>query len=136
MSEKKSHVSMSQGFEVEQPAKGRAYIIPVLEWNHLKEKVHRIETAGLGFHTTGSILAGVAATTLGAALTIPQGSTLVGISSTLVSWAICIASAVCGGMALYFASRQRELISHTKQEVIIEMEQIEKRYGQGEHIVQ
>jgi hypothetical protein len=129
MDEQKSHISVSQGFEVHKPQKGKAYIIPVQEWDQIKQRIGRIESIGLGFHTAGSLLLGVAGTAIVAALGMPSGTTVLNIPSIQICWAIGLVSGICGGMALYFASRQRNIMSYSKQDVISDMEHIEKRFG-------
>ena len=129
MDEQKSHISVSQGFEVHKPQKGKAYIIPVQEWDHIKQRIGRIESIGLGFHTAGSLLLGVAGTAIVAALTMPPGTTVFNTPSNQICWGIGLVSGICGAMALYFASRQRDIMSYSKQDVISEMDHIEKRYG-------
>ena len=132
MNEQKSHISASQDFEIQQPGRGRAYLVPVLEWDHLKGKVLRIESGGLGFQTAGSVFWGIAGTAIVGALSIPKDFAVVGASSIHVCWGIAIIGVICGSMSLYFAGRQRKLGTYTKQDVILEMEQVEKRYGRTE----
>jgi len=132
MNEQKSHISATQDFEIQKPARGRAYLVPVLDWDHLKEKVRGIESSGLNFQTAGSIFWGIAGTAFVGALSVPKDLTVMGAPSVHFCWGIAIIGVICGSMALYFAGRQRKLSNHTKQDVISEMERIEKRYGKTE----
>jgi hypothetical protein len=121
---------MSQDYELIAPQKKRAYPILVEEWNHLKSKISSITDDANFYHTIGSVLLGIAGSALVAALTLnlPQ-NTQGGMAMPLIlAWFIFISAFICGGLSLLFGGKQRDIQNSSTQDVIQQMNLIEKRY--------
>jgi hypothetical protein len=121
---------MSQDYELIAPQKKRAYPILVEEWLHLKDKISAITDDANLYHTIGSILLGVAGSALVAALTLdlPKSEQGTMAMPLIIAWFICVTTVICGGLSLLFGGKQREIQSSSTQDVIQQMELIEKRY--------
>lgn len=121
---------MSQDYEILPPQKKRAYPILVEEWEHIKTRIRNIQDNVSFFHTTGSVLLGVAGSAIIAALTLNLPATAEGTVAfpILVSWSIFFLCLICGILSLYFASKQREIQRTTASDVIQQMSLIEQRY--------
>lgn len=121
---------MSQDFELVPPQKKRAYPILIEEWQHLKKKIKSIRDNANIYHTIGSSLIGVAGSALVAALTldIPVKEGTSTPMPIVISWFIFITALVCGSFALFFGREQRKVQSSTVNDVVAQMELIEKRY--------
>jgi hypothetical protein len=121
---------MSQDYELIAPQKKRAYPILVEEWLHLKDKISAITDDANLYHTIGSILLGVAGSALVAASTLdlPKSEQGTMAMPLIIAWFICVTTVICGGLSLLFGGKQREIQSSSTQDVIQQMELIEKRY--------
>ena len=127
---KASTFKMSQDYELVAPQKKRAYPILVEEWLHLKARISAITDDANLYHTIGSILLGVAGSAFVVALTLPvpkseQGEMTIPL---IIAWFICATALICGGLFMFFGGKQREIQSSSTQDVIQQMELIEKRY--------
>lgn len=121
MSEQSSSpIQFAQKYNILTPVEENAYMIPISDWNRLQEKIKQIDsTAGLLFHTIGSVLLGVAGSALVGALTS---------QNQIPCWAIFAVSLISGLLSLYFASQQRQLDIYSKDDVLKEIHRIEQRY--------
>ena len=121
---------MSQDYELIAPQKKRAYPILVEEWRYLKARISAITDDANLYHTIGSILLGVAGSALVAALTLDLPNSEQGTMAMplIIAWFICVSAVICGGLSLLFGGKQREIQSSSTQDVIQQMEFIEKRY--------
>ena len=118
-------IRMSQGYDVLQPKSGEAYPIPCDEWDLLKNRLAQASDTPLAFHTWGSVLLGAAVTT---AISIFVGALPATDSARIAAWAVVVGCAVCGGLCLYFAWRERQLRNAQVSDVVAQMELIERRY--------
>jgi hypothetical protein len=122
---------MSQDYELVAPQKKRAYPILVEEWLHLKDKISAITDDANLYHTIGSILLGVAGSALVAALTLDLPNSELGTTAMplIIAWFIFATAIICGALSLWFGWKQREIQSSSTQDVLQQMELIEKRYA-------
>ena len=128
--ENESSFKMSQDYELMAPKKKKAYPILIEEWQHLKEKIQRIKDDANLYHTIGSILLGVAGSSLLAALTLdfPSSESASIPMPIIISWFMFFTSFICGCLSIFFGRKQRKVQSTSCEEVIEHMELIEKRY--------
>ena len=122
--------TMSQDYELVPPQKKRAYPILIEEWEHLKKKIHSISDNANIYHTIGSALIGVAGSALVVALTFdtqPADNSSTP-TSILISWFIFVSALICGGLSLFFGRTQRKVQNSNTNDVIEQMNLIEKRY--------
>ena len=125
-----SSFQMSQGYDVVPPKPGLAYPILCEEWKHLKSQVNSIRTSFGLYHTVGSLLLGAFISTL---ISIVSGAYSTTANSDpqarIIAWAVVITTGLLGGVCLYFANESRSLSQKQAQEVVGQMELIEKRYA-------
>ncbi len=123
-------IKMSQDFELIQPKKKMAYPIPIEEWDHIKLKIKNISDNANLYHTIGSILLGVSGSAFVAALTInvPINANSEPNNTIIIAWFVFISAAVCGILSLHFGKSQRLVQNSNTEDVIEQMELIEKRY--------
>jgi hypothetical protein len=121
---------MSQDYELVAPQKKRAYPILVEEWQHIKNKIASITDDANIYHTIGSILLGISGSSLVAALTLDLPKSVEGAMAMplVIAWFICVSAAICGGLSLLFGGKQRDIQNSSTQDVIQQMNLIEKRY--------
>lgn len=126
-----SSFQMSQGYDVIAPKPGRAYPILCEEWDHLKGQVREIRTSFGTYHTVGSVLIGAAITTL---ISILLGAYSIAATNdpkiSIIAWAVTVTTFVTGGACLYFARETRTVSDKQAEEVVRQMELIEKRFAQ------
>ncbi len=124
---------LSQGYNVLPPKTGRAYPILCEEWDHLKGQVRGIKTSFGIYHTIGSVLVGASITTL---ISILLGAYTAATTSDpkllIIAWAVTVTTGLVGGVCMYFASESRTNSERQSEEVVRQMELIEKRHSQGE----
>jgi hypothetical protein len=77
-----------------------------------------------------STLLGVAGSALVAALTldIPNSEQGTMAMPLIIAWFIFVTAVICGGLSLMFGGKQREFQSSSTQDVIQQMDLIEKRF--------
>jgi hypothetical protein len=122
-------IQMSQGYEVLPPKTGKAYPILCEEWDFLKHQIGQMSDRPWLFHTVGSALVGAALSTLLAVLlgSPPPTNT----TAVIVAWAVVAVTGICGSVCLFFAEQQRRVKQVQAEEIITQMELIEKRYAQA-----
>ena len=127
-----SSFQMSQGYDVIPPKPGRAYPILCEEWDHLKGQIRNIKTSFGTYHTLGSVLVGAAITTL---ISIFLGAYSAAASSDpkipVIAWAVTVTTFITGSAFLYFARESRTVSDKQAEEVVRQMELIEKRFDQA-----
>lgn len=122
---------LSQGYDVLPPRAGRAYPILCEEWDHLKSQVRSIKNSFGTYHTLGSILVGAAITTLISIFLGAYSSAAAGDPQLVViAWAVTITAGFSGAVCLYFARESRSVSERQADEVVRQMELIERRYAQ------
>lgn len=122
-------LQVSQQYQINQPAVEQACLVPEQDWAWLKKRVGRIQTGSLAFHTTGSILLGIAGSAFIAAITVPKPDDKIeGFAVTLTCWSVLGLCLISGLLALYFASQQRKERETTKDEVLEDFGRLEARY--------
>lgn len=129
MSEQKPPFTISQNYEILELEKGKAYPIPVSDWDYLKKKVERIGPTSLTFHTIASVLLGVAGTALVSALTLPNVMTQTGYFAVWVSWLVFGVTSISGLLSWYFSRRERKVLACSKGDFLEEMVRLERRCG-------
>ena len=130
----KSSFKMSQDFELVHLQTKRAYPVVIEEWNYLKHKIQSLRDNSNIYTSMASALIGVAATAAFAALSLKFQATKV--TSTpmpeLVSWSVFGCASFCSALSYYFAKSQKQVYKFTANDVIEQMELIEKRYESEE----
>jgi hypothetical protein len=126
-----SSFQMSQGYDVIPPKTGRAYPILCEEWDHLKGQIRGIKTSFGTYHTVGSVLVGAAITTL---ISILLGAYSASATNdpkiSIIAWAVTVTTFITGSACLYFARESRTVSDKQADEVVRQMELIEKRFAQ------
>jgi Na+/melibiose symporter-like transporter len=126
----RSSFQLSQGLEVLPPRSGQAYPIPCDEWAILKGKISKMTSEPWFFHTVGSLLLGAALSTLvtilfGSWRSPEQERTLV------IAWAATATTTISGLLCLFFANKERAVKRERAQDLIAQMDLIEKRYDRS-----
>lgn len=121
---------MSHGYNVIPPKPGRAYPILCEEWEHLKQQIRNINTSFGTYHTIGSLLVGAAITTfISILLGAYSAAATANPSLQIIAWAVTVTALISGCVFLYFARESRTVSETQAQEVVRQMELIEKRYA-------
>lgn len=118
---------MSQGLNILQPKSGHAYPIPCDEWSLLKGKIERLTSEPWLFHSLGFLFLG---TTLSTFLTIILGTFQLPAQAHAhdIAWAVVAVTLICGLLCLYFANKERGDHRERANDVVAQMDLIEKRY--------
>jgi hypothetical protein len=119
--------SVSHALTVVPLKAGRAYLIPVDEWDVLKGKCQEMSNEPWFFHSAGFLLLGAGVATLISIVlgTYSQPSQVVALHT---AWAVVAVAGVCGGLCLYFAHKERGVERTRARDVVTQMELIERRY--------
>lgn len=129
MENNNSTFHISQDYEILPPKKDKAYPIPKIEWEYLKERIRKIGNKLNFYHTAGAILLGFSGSAF-INLSVNEFSNETdNISSKAITClAIAILTLVVGGMSFFFGKQKEKIQSITSDDVIKQMEIIEKRY--------
>jgi hypothetical protein len=114
---------ISQGLTVLPPKSGNAYPIPCDEWDALKGKCEAMSNEPWFFQSAGFLLLGAAASTFTSILIGAYSAT-----SDTVAWAVVVVTAICGGLCLYFAHKEKGVERARARDVVTQMQIIERRY--------
>jgi len=131
MSEQRASFNVSRDYEVVRPGIERAYVVPISDWDNLRKKVDRVESGGSMFHTIGAVLLGIAGTAFFGALLLPETAVQFGVPTRVLCWALFTVTLISGLLCLYFASRQPKMVANCKEDVLSEMDRVEKHQGGG-----
>lgn len=123
-SKEKPELTMSQQFRITQPDEQDAIFVPRSDWERIKKKCGRIKAGGSVFGSIGFIFSGIAGTALVTALTLPQALE----SSRVICWVAFAISIVVATLSLYFSHIQSKELITSKDDVLEEMEYLEKKY--------
>lgn len=123
----KPHVPISQEFQVRTPVEEEGFMVSDGDWKYLKDKVDEITTGSLGYHTFGSVAAGVAGSALVGALSIPTGVSFFETPSMVICWGIFLISVISSAMAFWYAHQQKGFVARSKRDAVAEMDRIEAR---------
>ncbi len=126
MTNEQPSYTISQDMDIVQPQKASAIPVTTFEWCMIKESIEGIEDSNSFFHTIGSALIGAGISTLIAALLLPNGEFLE--NQVVIMWAAAIVCGICGGLSLYFAHKQKDIVANTAKQVVGKMEAIEERF--------
>lgn len=122
-----SNIKISQGFEILPPKSGAAYPISCDEWQYLKEKISAIANHYPVFDTIGWLLIGAALSILIQKITGPAPpSNDAKMAVVARDWIIGLS--VCGILCLWFAWRERKAVRVKANDVVAQMNLIEKRF--------
>lgn len=127
-------LSISQEYEIAGICKERAYPIPVSEWIYLKNKINKICSPKLLYHTLGSIFLSISGSAILVITTLPKPDSKV--PSDVIIWilAIFIVTLIVGLFALHFSSLQKKETLASKEDVLEEMERLAQRYDKHAYI--
>jgi hypothetical protein len=129
MENNNSSFNISQNYEILPPKKDKAYPIPKIEWEYLKERVNKIGDNFNIYHTSGAILLGFSGSAFISLFTNDFHVAKDEVSSKFV---ICLAIAmltlIIGAMSFYFGRQQKKAQSVSSGDIIKQMDVIEKRY--------
>ena len=122
-----SPYQMSQGLDVLRPKSGPAYPIPCDEWNLRKGKIEKLTSEPWLFHSIGFVLLGATLSTL---VTILLGTFQLPAQQRAldIAWAVVAVTLICGLACLYFANKERGVHRERANDVVAQMDLIEKRY--------
>ena len=120
MSKQRPSFEISKEFEIIVPEKEKAYPISILDWEKLKTKVKRLSNESNIFHTVGTTLLGFAGSALIGAVTIGN--------NYQICWFLFWGTFIIGIMALYFSRQQNKVRIIFKEDVLSDMDFIEKRF--------
>jgi len=121
---------MSQGLDVLRPKSGQAYPIPCDEWTLLKGKIEKLTSEPWLFHSLGFVLLGAALPTF---VTILLGTFQLPAQQRAldIAWAVVAVTLICGLACLYFANKERGVHRERANDVVAQMDLIEKRYDRS-----
>ena len=122
MSKQKPPFEISREYEVVVPEKEKAYPVTVSEWERIKTKVKRLSGDYNLFHTIGSVSFGFSASAFIGAITIGN--------NYQICWTFFWVTFIAGVLSLYFGHQQRKIKSVFKDDILEDMEFIEKRFSQ------
>ena len=122
--------NLSQDYKLITPKTKNAYPIFVEEWEYLKTKITAIADESNWFHTIGSIALGVSGSTFLTILTItlPESDK----TTYIMLWALFGISLFGGILSLFFSYSQNKYKETRKEEIIEQMNIIEKRFSEGQ----
>ena len=109
----------------------KGFLIPCQEWDYLKHRIGAIEPEPWLFHSVGFVLLGACVTT---GISLGLGAVAPGVNgrNTVIAWAIIVGTAICGGICLYFAHRERAVHRARASDIEDQMTFIERRYDRGD----
>lgn len=130
MTEDKADFKISQDFELLLPQKQKAYPISKDEWFFLKDKIRKIKDSANIHHTFGSALLGITGSAILVVFTYdkPNPITIEYNTRIIITVGVIIVTLICGICFLVFGGKQRNLQNISSEEVVNQMELIEKRY--------
>jgi len=126
MSDQHSPYIISQDMDIVKPQKASAIPVTTFEWCMIKESIEGIEDSNSFFHTIGSALIGAALSTGIAALILPLDQAQ--DNQLIIMWAATAVFGISGGLSLYFAHKQKDIIANSAKQVVSKMEAIEERF--------
>lgn len=115
----------SREFSVDVPPTGRAYFIPVPEWERLKRSISKIAPTKNWFQAGGWLFLGIAITSFLGMLVTGDLS----FRANTVSWAVVICFGVLAAALFYLDTQQRQDITQSVKSVTDEMLELEKSYA-------
>ncbi len=129
MEKNNSSFNISQDYEILPPKKDKAYPIPKVEWEYLKERINKIGDNFNIYHTAGAILLGFSGSAFINLFTNDFHSREGEMSSkVIICLSIAILTLIIGGMSFFFGRQQKKAQSVSSGDIIKQMDVIEKRY--------
>ena len=129
MENNNSSFNISQDYEILPPKKDKAYPIPKIEWEYLKERIRKIGNVFNIYHTSGAILLGFSGSAFINLFTNDFSSENNAVPvKFIICLAIAILTLIIGGMSFFFGKQQKKVQSVVSDDIIKQMEIIEKRY--------
>lgn len=119
---------VSQDYTILEPKSGAAFPIPCDEWERLKARLKKISTPPWIYEACASILAGISLTTLVNILTDMLPSPLEHPKASVIAWAICVSAGALALVSGVFAFERRRMKSVYIDDVIADMENLERRF--------
>jgi hypothetical protein len=105
------------------------FTIPKIEWEYLKERIKKIGEILNIYHTSGAILLGFSGSAFVNLFTNEFPIENNSMSAKFITClAIAILTLIIGGMSFFFGKQQKKVQSVTSDDIIKQMEIIEKRY--------
>lgn len=133
MENNNSSFNISQDYEILPPKKDKAYPIPKIEWEYLKERIRKIGNIFNIYHTSGAILLGFSGSAFINLFTNDFSNENNEMSPKfIICLAIAILTLIIGGMSFYFGKQQKKVQSVASDDIITQMEIIEKRYAESD----
>ncbi len=120
--------TLSQDIELSILSKTRGVAMLESDWDYLKTKVANIRTPGSVFHTLGAVALSVAGSAVLVALTLPPALAIGTVPAHFVCWGVAATFGVAGALCLIFSSQQKRTLICSADDVIVEMERVERRY--------
>jgi len=125
MNEKKpKYTIIQQDLSVQEPEDTKCKAIPLSDWKHLVNKIRKISSPKLTWHTIGSIMLGAGLTEFLALLTTSQASHEV----ITFLWIYASVLTVAGILSLIIASKERKQINVDRDIALEEVERIEQKF--------
>lgn len=133
MKNDQSSFKITQDFEIVPPKKGKAYPIPKVEWDYIKERIRKIGDVVNIYHTAGAVILGYSGSAFINLFILDFPKNQDGSLSN--KYILCLAIAICtliiGAMAFFFGKKQREDQAIKSDDVVKWMQVIEMRYHSG-----
>jgi hypothetical protein len=125
--------NISQDYEILPPKKDKACPIPKIEWEYLKERIRKIGNIFNIYHASGAILLGFSGSAFINLFTNDFPIENNDMSAKFITClAIAILTLIIGGMSFYFGKQQKKVQSVASDDIITQMEIIEKRYEESD----
>ena len=134
MTDNNASFNITQDYEIIPPKKGKAYPIPKVEWDYLKERIRKIGEIINLYHTAGAILIGFSGSAFINLLTNAYPDNPDGSASTrfIICLSIALCSLVVGLVSFFFGRQQRKVQTVKADDIIKQMDVIETRYSNSD----
>jgi hypothetical protein len=121
---KEPHFIVSQQFKVAQPYEQNAFLISSDDWGRIKKECLRIRPYHSVFNNIGFASIGLAGSAFFAALTSSEVIT----SSKMIFWALFLVFIITAILSFYYSHLQRRDTITSTNDILEDMECIEKKY--------
>ncbi|MCK4982012.1 MAG: hypothetical protein KAS17_03760 [Victivallaceae bacterium] len=127
--ENNSSFNISQDYEILPPKKDKAYPIPKIEWEYLKDRIRKIGDILNFYYTAGAILLGFSGSAFINLFTNDFKNEQENLSTKfIICLSIAVLTLLVGGISFFFGKQQKKMQTVASDDVIKHMEIIENRY--------
>lgn len=119
----------SNELEVTLPRKERTFMVPIANWDQLKERIKRIEQSNPFIQTGIGIMLGITVTAAFGIISLPRDMPLWnGYPILFIYLTLLISSSLSAIAFAYLEYRLRDITQASKQDILGDMELLETRF--------